>query len=95
MTVPPLLESIGLLGAFLYLTSFAILQWYRNFAKSPYYYLMNVAASLAVLISLMDYWNLACFVINSMWLVISSYGIYRCVTPGAQRSVSETQAHSR
>jgi hypothetical protein len=71
-------QIIGLFGAGLYLTSYALLQYRRNFARSVTYSLMNLAAAACMIISLSGDWNLAAYIIQLAWLVISAYGLYKC-----------------
>ena len=63
-------EIVGVIGALTYVASYAILQYHRDFAKSIYYTLMNIAACLMVLYSVIYYWSFASAIIQISWLLI-------------------------
>jgi hypothetical protein len=77
MDITEFAEIIGVLGAVLYVLSYALLQYKRDFAKSITYTLMNIMACLMVLYSTTYYWNLSAAIIQVSWLVISLYGLKR------------------
>lgn len=70
-------EAIGLLGTFLYLFSFAILQYKPKFSEDARYWYLNIAAAICVLFSLYFYWNLAAVIGNLSWLVVALFGLVR------------------
>ncbi|WP_288930183.1 cyclic nucleotide-binding domain-containing protein [uncultured Maritimibacter sp.] len=71
------LDGLGLLGAALYLGSYAGLQFGVIRGNSALYTILNLAASLAVLTSLFSQWNLSSAVIQTSWVVISLVGLTR------------------
>jgi len=73
-----LYDFVGLVGVGLSVGCYARLQWRRDFAKTYLYSGLNALASILILISLTQNWNLASATINLAWLVISLYGLYRC-----------------
>ena len=77
--MPTLLDCVGLLGISLSLYSYARLQWHRDYAKTLAYSLLNLTGSLLLGLSLMEHWNLASFVSNTAWGLVSAYGVYRCL----------------
>lgn len=70
-------EVIGLVGTFLYLLSYAILQYHRDFSHDARYWLMNLLATSCLLYSLYFYWNIAAFIGNITWFIISAVGAVR------------------
>lgn len=74
-----LCDFIGLMGSVGYLSTYAALQFRREFAKSITYSLANFLSALLVSISLVYDFNLASMAIQISWMVISSYGVFRCL----------------
>lgn len=72
-------DVIGFTGAGFYILSYAMLQWRRNFARHFMYSFMNFSAAGLVALSLTYTWNSAALFIQGTWIVISLYGMYRCV----------------
>jgi hypothetical protein len=71
-------DSIGLLGISFSLFSYARVQWRRDYAKTVSYSLLNLISALFLGISLIQNWNLAAFVSNLLWGLMSIYGLHRC-----------------
>jgi len=71
-------EIIGVIGAMLYLYSYASVQLKRAYARTFEYSALNFLAALFVLISLTSYWNLASAIIQISWILISLYGLFKC-----------------
>lgn len=65
----------GLVGFFLYLSSFAALQFKWLDGQGLTYSLMNIAAAALVLISLTNEFNLASALIQISWIVIGCAGL--------------------
>lgn len=72
-------EVIGLIGAGLYVLSYALLQYRRRFARSIWYSFLNFMAALLVLYSTLYYWNASSFVIQVFWICISCFGMMKCI----------------
>ena len=72
-------DAIGLAGISLSTFSYARVQWQRDYAKRLSYSLLNVIGSSLLAISLLENWNIASFVSNAIWGIISLYGVYRCL----------------
>lgn len=72
-------DILGMTGVFCGLYSYARLQWHRNYARHINYSILNLAASVLLIISLMHDWNFSSFVLNAVWGIISAYGVYRCL----------------
>jgi len=67
----------GLVGVVLVLLAYFLLQAGRVRGNALTYQLMNAFGAFAVLISLLYAFNLAAFVMESLWLCVSIYGIAR------------------
>lgn len=70
---------VGVIGAIGYLASYGILQFKREFAKSFAYSFMNFTAASFVAVSLISSFNLSAMIIQVAWILISAYGMYRCL----------------
>ncbi|MBL3676998.1 MAG: hypothetical protein JKP92_05735 [Alphaproteobacteria bacterium] len=73
-------EMMGLMGAGLYLVTYAIIQHRRDFVKTLGYSLMNLVAAGLVLFSLCFAWNGPSAFIQVSWICISLFGLARCLT---------------
>ena len=72
-------EIVGLLGFALSLGAYARLQWRRDFAKTFTYSIANLVSAVLVGVTYIYQWNTASFIGNSVWGLISLYGLYRCI----------------
>ena len=72
-------DLVGLLGVFLTIYCYARVQWRRDYAKTLSYSLTNLAGALLFSVSFIQHWNLSSFVCNTIWGLISVYGLYRCL----------------
>ena len=72
---PP--DMVGLLGVALILLAYWALQTDRLSARDWRYSAINGLGALLILISLMFTFNLASFVIEIFWLLISLYGLWK------------------
>jgi len=70
-------DVIGMIGAFLILAAYFLLQYKKIENKSIFYNLLNLIGALFILISLLSDWNLSGFIIEICWASISVYGIVR------------------
>ncbi|HET7569726.1 MAG TPA: hypothetical protein VFK96_03970 [Gammaproteobacteria bacterium] len=75
----PVINALGLLGVFLVLLMYFLLQIGRIRAESLVYSLVNACGSVLILVSLYFYFNLSSAVIETAWLAISLFGIYRAL----------------
>jgi hypothetical protein len=71
-------EIVGLLGVAMTIYAYGRVQWRRDYAKSWGYSLWNLVSAFFYLYTLAFDWNLASFLGNVIWVVISLYGLYRC-----------------
>ncbi len=74
-----LYDGIGLLGVALILIAYGLLQIEKIDPKSVSYSALNGAGALLILVSLYFSFNLASFIIEIAWLVISGYGLVKAL----------------
>jgi hypothetical protein len=68
-------DIIGLLGVFLILLAYFLLQIERLASDDLRYPVLNLLGALMILVSLTHTFNLASFVIEIAWIAISLFGI--------------------
>ncbi|MCW5583957.1 MAG: hypothetical protein KIT56_08815 [Gammaproteobacteria bacterium] len=68
---------IGIAGVILLLIAYLLLNMNKMSAHSISYQLYNFFGALFIIFSLMFHFNLASFLIEMAWIVISLIGIYR------------------
>jgi hypothetical protein len=86
MTVLPY-DLIGLLGISLSLFCYVRVQWRHTYSKTFLYSFLNFMSAVLLAISLLKNWNLASFVSNFIWGLMSLYGFYRCAKDLGQQKV--------
>jgi hypothetical protein len=72
-------DLAGLVGVAMSSYCYVRIQWQRDYAKRLDYSVLNLFAAILLLVSLAYRWNLAAFVSNSIWCLMSLYGIHRCL----------------
>jgi hypothetical protein len=72
-----LANPVGVIGVILIVSGYFFLQINRISQESLKYSLMNLLGSLCLLYSLLFYWNLSAFIINTVWFFISLYGLLK------------------
>lgn len=70
-------DIIGLTGVGLILVAYGLLQFGRLVAEQPAYSLLNLFGALLILVSLAVDFNVAAFAMESAWVVVSAYGLFR------------------
>jgi len=70
-------DLAGMIGVVAILIAYALLQAGRLRGDALTYQLMNAFGAFALIISLLYAFNLAAFVMETAWLVVSIYGIAR------------------
>jgi hypothetical protein len=70
-----LYDVLGLAGAALFLAAFGGVQFEKLNPHRPPALLMNLSGAVLILISLIHDFNLAAFVLESVWGLISLYGL--------------------
>jgi hypothetical protein len=79
MTLNMVATVIGMIGVFVVLLSYILLQLQRIDPYSFGYSFLNFLGSAMVLFSLYFEWNLPAVVIEVVWGFISLYGVYRAI----------------
>lgn len=71
-------NAIGMIGpvAFTFVYLMVSLNYWNG--QQVRTHVVNLIGALAVLVSLLRFWNLPIFVLEIAWGVISIYGIWRC-----------------
>ena len=72
-------DVIGCLGAVLVLITYAFLQVGKLKSNGFLYSFLNFVAAFMILISLFYSWNLAAFVMEVAWMMISAYGVIKVI----------------
>lgn len=72
-------DGVGILGAALIVAAYWLLQVGRLDSRSLSFSIVNGLGASGILYSLIFDFNLSAFAIESFWLVISLYGIYRAL----------------
>lgn len=70
-------DWVGLAGTFAVLLAFFLLQAGRLHGQGIVFQMLNLLGALAVLVSLRGGFNLAVFLLEGAWALISAYGIWR------------------
>lgn len=79
-------DMAGLVGAAMVLGVYARLQYDPGFASKLVYPVLNGAGAALIIASLMRDWNLAAFVVEAAWLLVSLYGIWKRLGGRAART---------
>ena len=72
-------DGIGLSGVALILVAYTLLQIEKIDPKAVAYSTLNLVGALLILVSLYFSFNLASFIIEIAWLVISGYGLVKAL----------------
>ncbi len=72
-----IIDAIGLLGTFLVVLAYYMLQLERTHAQSLSYNLINLSGAALLLFSLCFHFNLASFVIEIFWIGASLIGLWK------------------
>lgn len=72
-------DIIGMIGVFMILIVYGAVQLDKMDVKSTAYSVVNAVGAVLILISLYVTFNLASFVIEVAWLVMSIFGIYQAL----------------
>lgn len=72
-----LTDLIGILGVFVIIVAYMLLQLEKMAAKDLSFSVLNTLGALLIIISLLYDWNLASFLMESIWMLISLYGILK------------------
>jgi hypothetical protein len=72
-----LTDLIGILGVFIIIVAYMLLQLEKMDAQDLSFSVLNTLGALLIIISLLYDWNLASFLMESIWMLISLYGILK------------------
>ncbi|MEW5833292.1 MAG: hypothetical protein AB1763_10695 [Campylobacterota bacterium] len=72
-----LTDLIGIFGVVLIVIAYILLQVEKMDARDLSFSLLNAIGALLIIVSLMFDWNLASFLMEFIWLMISFYGILK------------------
>ena len=81
-----LLDAVGLVGAALLMVAYLLLQVNKLQSNGLAYSLLNAIGALLIVFSLLVNFNLAAFLIEVFWVLISLIGIIRYLRPRVLRS---------
>lgn len=72
-------EIIGLMAPVLFLYAYGMITLGKWSSESLRYQVLNFLGAIAILISLIDHWNLPVFILELCWGAISVYGMVKIV----------------
>ena len=72
-----LTDLIGIFGVTLIVIAYILLQVEKMDAKDLSFSILNSIGALMILLSLLYDWNLASFLMEFIWLMISLYGVLK------------------
>ncbi len=81
-------DALGILGVVIQLSAYARVQWRRDFAKTMLFSFCNALGTFLLVISLYYKWNLASFIGNMVWFLLSVYGMWRCAKYNRREAAS-------
>jgi hypothetical protein len=67
-------DFIGIFGVFIIIVAYIMMQIDRMNPKGVAFSLLNTIGAILILISLIYDWNLASFVVEVIWFMLSLYG---------------------
>jgi hypothetical protein len=70
-------DVIGFLGVVLIIVAYLLLQLNKLPSSAPTYSLLNAVGAFLVIVSLLFDFNLAAFLMEAFWFLISLYGLLR------------------
>ena len=70
-------DMVGIAGTLMILGAFFLLQAGRMSGNGVPYQLLNLFGAAAVLVTLLGKFNVSVFVLESAWVLVSAYGLWR------------------
>ena len=70
-------DVVGFTGTLVILIAFAGLQMGKMRGDGALYQLMNLFGAAGILVSLLGAFNISVFVLESAWVLVSAYGLWR------------------
>lgn len=74
-------DAVGIIGVSLSIYGYGRAQWRLDFVKRVPYSVLNLSSAVLLGVSLLHDWNLASFICNTTWGLISLYGLIRALRP--------------
>jgi len=72
-----LTDLIGILGVTVIVITYILLQVEKMDAKDVRFSILNALGAFLIIVSLMFKWNLASFLMEFIWMMISVYGVLK------------------
>ena len=73
-------DLAGFIGVVLIIVAYLLLQLEKLPSSSPRYSLVNAAGALLIIVSLIFAFNLAAFIVEAFWFLISLVGLWRSLS---------------
>jgi len=73
-------DLVGLAGTLMILAAFFMQQIGRLSGTALSYQAMNLFGAAGILVSLLGAFNMAVFLLEAAWVLVSAYGIFRTLT---------------
>jgi predicted membrane protein len=70
-------EITGIFGVIIIIIAYILLQLEKMDAKDLGFSILNTIGALLIIISLLYDWNLASFIMEATWMMVSLYGIIK------------------
>lgn len=70
-------DLIGIIGVILIIIAYMLLQLEKMDPKELGFSLLNAIGGLLIIISLLYNWNVASFLMEAIWVIISLYGVLK------------------
>jgi hypothetical protein len=70
-------DIIGITGVFIIVLAYILMQIDRMHPKGFLFSLLNTIGAIFILVSLLYDWNLASFIMEVIWFILSLYGTIR------------------
>jgi len=80
---------IGSIGSVILILFYFLLQINYVSSNSFVYSFFNALGSFLIIISILDKWNLPAFIIESFWIIISIYGMYKIIKKSKIKDTNE------
>ena len=73
-------DVIGIIGVAIIVITYFLLQIEKIKSDDLQYSLLNIFGSVLILFSILQNWNLASFLIEIFWILISFIGVYKAIS---------------
>ena len=74
------IDVIGIIGVAIIVITYFLLQIEKIKSDDLQYSLLNIFGSILILLSILQNWNLASFLIEIFWILISFIGVYKAIS---------------